>query len=523
MNDILPLLEQVELAPPLAEEAAAAVAGALGQLAQGQVYPRSLAAAHGGLFFLMRRGLDKFLGCLTADAGLGQRFAGQHSQVQVEGRPLQLTLAPTTGANAAALRALLPYLVARPLGLRKSAGCGDRLGLATPGHIRALRATFGRDEDAAMAPIFAQQSIRENARTGRTPQEVMDDAMWGVFQEGWRAGFGADADHLKTLADVDVCVAAGYTFYTVDPGDHVDDEANTAPFPTLEARVDALPWEVLESSPADLAARLADRPIDLGSLKVTLDRGTLWRAAAKYGRAVAHTVTMYRHLAGATGERPFELEMSVDETATVTSLAEHVYIAAELQRLGVRCVSLAPRYVGTFEKGVDYMGDLDAFEQSIAQHMAVSRTFGPYKLSLHSGSDKFSIYPIASRVAGDLVHLKTAGTSYLEALRAMAAMAPDLFRQIVAFARERYPTDRASYHVSAELEKMPDISGWPDDRLPELLDDFHAREILHVTFGSVLNHPPFREPFFTALRTHEETYSEMLARHFCRHFAPFAR
>jgi hypothetical protein len=155
--------------------------------------------------------------------------------------------------------------------------------------------------------------------------------------------------------------------------------------------------------------------------------------------------------------------------------------------------------------------------------MAVSRTFGPYKLSLHSGSDKFSIYPIASRVAGDLVHLKTAGTSYLEALRAIAAMAPDLFRQMVAFARDRYPTDRASYHVSAELEKMPHIAGWPDERLPELLDDFHAREILHVTFGSVLNHPPFREPFFTALRTHEETYSEMLERHFCRHFAPFAR
>jgi hypothetical protein len=184
-------------------------------------------------------------------------------------------------------------------------------------------------------------------------------------------------------------------------------------------------------------------------------------------------------------------------------------------------VSLAPRYVGTFEKGVDYIGNLDEFEKSFAQHLAVSQTFGPYKLSLHSGSDKFSIYPIASRVAGDLVHLKTAGTSYLEALRAIGRVSPALFREIAGFTRERYPIDRASYHVSAEVSRMPDPESLADDRLTDLLDDFHAREILHVTFGSVLHHPRFREPFFSTLRANEEVYYEMLEKHFGRHFAPF--
>ena len=75
--------------------------------------------------------------------------------------------------------------------------------------------------------IFAQQSIREMTRTGRSPDDVMDDATWGVFQEGWRAGVGADADHLKTTADIDLCVAAGYTFFTIDPGAHVDPAADT--------------------------------------------------------------------------------------------------------------------------------------------------------------------------------------------------------------------------------------------------------------------------------------------------------
>jgi len=221
------------------------------------------------------------------------------------------------------------------------------------------------------------------------------------------------------------------------------------------------------------------------------------------------------------GERPFELEMSVDETETVTTLAEHVYIASELKRLGVKWVSLAPRYVGDFEKGVDYIGDLGEFERSFAQHLAVAKAFGPYKLSLHSGSDKFSVYPIAARLAGELIHLKTAGTSYLEALRAIAEVNPPLFREIVAFARERYPVDRATYHVSAEVAKMPDAGALPDEQLPALLDDFHAREVLHVTFGSVLHHPPFRERFFAALRGDEETYYRMLEEHFGRHFAPF--
>lgn len=510
---LMTLLKTEGLAPSLSDGQAAEVAGQLNQLTGLEIYPRSITAADGSLYFLGRREGDKRLGTLAAAPV--PVFEGQNHDVTVEGQTLHLMIGPTNAANAAALRDRLAFLVAQPLGLKKSAGCGDRLGLATPGHVRAIRRS-------AMAPIFAQQSIRENARTGRSPQEVMDDAMWGVFQEGWRGGFGADADHLKTTQDIDVCAAAGYTFYTVDPGEYVDDRANIAPVETLRAMVEQLPWTVLDSDPADLQARLVRQKIDLGTFAVTLTEEQALRAAAKYGRAVAHTVAMYRHLAELMGGRPFELEMSVDETDTVTSLAEHLYIVTELKRLEVRWVSLAPRYVGTFEKGVDYMGDLAAFEESFAQHVAVAKTFGPYKLSLHSGSDKFSVYPIAARLAGDLVHLKTAGTSYLEALRAVTQLDPALFREIVALARQRYPTDRATYHVSAELAKMPDIAGLADAQLVELLDDFHTREVLHVTFGSVLTRADLYQPFVAILRENEETYSQVLETHFDRHFAPFS-
>jgi tagaturonate epimerase len=85
----------------------------------------------------------------------------------------------------------------------------------------------------------------------------------------------------------------------------------------------------------------------------------------------------------------------VDEAESPTTSAQHVYMALELRRLGVRCVSLVPRYIGAFEKGVDYLGDVSSFEADLSIHAAIARTAtleGTYKLSLHSGSDKFSIY-----------------------------------------------------------------------------------------------------------------------------------
>jgi len=98
-----------------------------------------------------------------------------------------------------------------------------------------------------------------------------------------------------------------------------------------------------------------------------------------------------------------------------------------------------------------------------------------------------------------------------------------LFREIVAFAVEHYAGDRATYHVSANPTKMPSISTWPDTKLMILLDDFHRREVLHVAFGSVVNHGPFREPFFSALRGNEETYYQLVEKHFVKHLDPFGR
>jgi hypothetical protein len=448
----------------------------------------------------------------TADAPLLQAFEGKRSEHDGH----TLLLGPLTPRNAAALRDQLPWLKPRPLGLRTSAGLGDRLGLATPGHVRAVRATGN------IAPIFAQQSIREMTRTGRTPQQVMDDATWGIFQEGWQRGMGADADHLKTTDDIDRCAAAGFTFFTIDPGEHVDNSAETASLSDLRALAEQLPPDRHAA-----ATGLLNQTFDLEGHAVHFDEHTLLKAMVKYGRAVGHVARLYQHLISVIDPAQCELEVSVDETEQPTSHAEHIYIASELKRLGVKWVSLAPRYIGRFEKGVDYLGDVSAFEQDIAVHAAIARQFGPYKLSLHSGSDKFSIYPATMRQTCGLVHLKTAGTSYLEALRTIAALDTTFFRKIYAFARERYDTDKASYHVSALLARTPVAEDVPEPQLSRLLDQFDAREVLHVTFGSVLTETNadgsrrFYDRLVGLLRANPEAYAANLEKHFARHLQPF--
>ena len=109
-----------------------------------------------------------------------------------------------------------------------------------------------------------------------------------------------------------------------------------------------------------------------------------------------------------------------DETPQPTTLAEHWIIAEQCLTRGMKLVSLAPRYIGDFEKGVDYKGNLADFERSLADHVAVMEQLGPYKLSLHSGSDKLSIYTSFARITKGKWHVKTAGTSYLEMLRVVA-------------------------------------------------------------------------------------------------------
>lgn len=408
------------------------------------------------------------------------------------------------------------------LGLAPSFGFGDRIGLATPGHVDSMKAA-----GAGIAPIFAQQSIREMARTRRTPALVMSDAIWGAAAAGWNLRQGADADHLKTEQDIDVTVDAGFTFFTLDPSGFVDQKTDHYEESVLREKFRTVESQCLWYR--EYTGRTVTLP---GHGRIEFTEQACMRAAVKYGAAIQHALKLSQYLEQVHQKlgRVYEIELSVDETEQPTTLAEHFIIADQCLRGGMKLVSLAPRFPGDFEKGIDYIGGLDVATRAFHEHAAVAELLGPYKLSLHSGSDKISVYAILSLATKGRFHVKTAGTSYLEALRVVALHNKPLFRAIVRFARRNYGTDRATYHVSAELESTPD----PDEVLSdEVLEREYlqrwdsvpdgcgftrpGRQILHCTFGSTLTENVLGPEIRSVLESHPETYRAVLEEHFVRH------
>lgn len=407
------------------------------------------------------------------------------------------------------------------LGMAPSFGFGDRIGLATPGHVAAMQRSGGSIE-----PIFPQQSIREMMRTQRTAVQVMQDAMTGARVSGWTGRIGADADHLKTPADVDVTVAAGFTFFTIDPSGDVDQKADDYGQSALREKFEmgrkAAPW--YDSYLGQSIALPSGK-------KIELDEQACMRAAVKYGPAIQTALTLsqhIRHVNEAAG-RDYEIELSVDETDQPTTLAEHYIVADQCLKGGMKLVSLAPRFIGELEKGVDYKGSVPALEDSLQDHAAIADLLGPYKLSLHSGSDKLSMYAALARATRGKFHVKTAGTSYLEALRVVARHDEPLFREIVRFGRSRYDVDKATYHVSATVKSVPDAESLDAAKLEQIyLEKWvdvpqgvgftqPGRQILHCTFGSTLTDPQLGPAIRSVLLAHPETYKDVLADHFGRH------
>ena len=298
------------------------------------------------------------------------------------------------------------------------------------------------------------------ARTDRQPNEVMAAAVEALADAGFDQSWGADADHLKTREDVDRTAAAGFTFFTIDPSEHVDQGADDDDADLIDAKYNAPEWA------EDYLGQTVDVP---DGPSITFSAAVVKRAAVKYGRAIRHALDLAAYIKQVADERErgHEIEISVDETDQPTTLAEHYIFADRLIRGGVNLVSLAPRFIGELEKGIDYIGDIDALEASLNDHAAVARHLGPYKLSLHSGSDKLSMYGPFARATRGLFHVKTAGTSYLEALRVVAVHDMKLFRRVIDFSRGRYDTDKATstprYHVHATLDSAPPPAEVADD------------------------------------------------------------
>lgn len=416
----------------------------------------------------------------------------------------RIFVAPYNGENTRRLREAVPFLSPVPLPREGvSFGTGDRLGLATPGHARVMNRYEAH-------PVFAQQSVRELELMGRSYRDVIDDVCWGILREGYEQSWSADGDHLKTAEWIDEALRSGCTMITADLSEHIRGRFARVDIRELKAGCGSLSDAYVE----EVKKRYLDRSFLLpGDNRIEFDEEELFRSVLIYREAVEYAYELYT--AACARNIPFSFEISIDETGTPTTPQAHIFVARELERRGIDFVSLAPRFIGEFQKGIDYIGDVDLFRRDFSVHDAVARDRG-YKISVHSGSDKFSIFPIVGEIA-DNFHVKTSGTNWLEALRTISRIEPDLFRRIHGTALEVFPEAQKYYHVTPDLDTLTDPESLEDSELERVFGNTANRQVLHICYGELFKDSGMRGSVYSALAEKEDAYEKVLGDHIGKH------
>ena len=163
------------------------------------------------------------------------------------------------------------------------------------------------------------------------------------------------------------------------------------------------------------------------------------------------------------------------------------------------------------------------------KHVQIVKYFGNYKISLHSGSDKFSVYKVIGEINDAVTHIKTAGTSYLEALKVSAITEPELFREMLDYSTALYEIEKKSYHVSADISRVKSSKEYSNQELVELFNNDDCRQVLHVTFGRILTDKNekgefiFKDRLIECLRNNEAVHYEIIIKHFMKHLNPFSK
>ncbi|MHB0912317.1 MAG: tagaturonate epimerase family protein [Armatimonadota bacterium] len=421
----------------------------------------------GGTLCIARKG-GKFIGISGSGLDLGEPSFREGTKTFH-----QLTL-----ENYLKLRELLPISPTR-CKKQSSFGTGDRLGLVSAAHLSAL----GK---YPIFPVIAQQSPRELERTGRSFKSVLLDAVMGVLESGYAGAFGADADHVKDEASLRAGAEAGYSMYTLDVSDWLQDPAPRA----------------LSEESKKVVSSLEDKSVG----GYTFSSGKLTESALVYEKSMEQVCRFREIIRGYLTD--FDLEISIDEGARGTTPEDHAYVAEYLHKSGVDFTSLAPKFPGEFQKGVDFIGDMTALADSVAVHSAICGTLGGYRLSLHSGSDKFSVYPL---FAGGNFHVKTSGTSWLEAVKVIASERPEVFADLYKLCLDNLEESKKAYHVYITPEHFPT----EPTAETGLLEDRDVRQLFHISYGVLLDNR--REQLFEMLTGCEETHYSFVRKHIERH------
>ncbi len=369
-----------------------------------------------------------------------------------------------------------------------SLGIGDRFGMEGVAQLRALQKAA--EHGVAVVPVW-NKSHREHSIIGTDPEDTLRAAAAAVHAAAWTKPFYLDADHIG-LATLDKFIVP-CNFFTIDVADVIGRAADRR---SASAFLKAVrPFRGTLAIPGMRAP-------------ITVDDALLQAVADKYLLAVIEAGKVYRRIIANRDGQSFVVEMSLDEADFPQSPAELFFILAAAAREGIPLQTIAPKFTGDFLKGIDYVGDISRFESEFRDHLAVvNRAITEFslpvnlKLSVHTGSDKFSLYPVIRSAIRDFdagLHLKTAGTTWLEEVIGIAGHGGEallLAKELYALAFTRYDELCKPYATVVRIDRshLPDpaeVELWTavqyvealrhDQTCPGYNKDF--RQFVHVSF-----------------------------------------
>jgi tagaturonate epimerase len=399
-------------------------------------------------------------------------------------------------------------------------GVGDRFGRQGAAQLAAF--VKAREAGIDVAPVW-NKSHREHAITGTKPQSVRDEADAAVRELGWNGPYFVDADHIR-YDTVDEYIASS-DFFTIDVADKIGS-----------------PYDVSEVT-HDFDPLLREIPLP-GGTTIEITAADILKVCSNYVLAIHEARRIYDRIKIKKGSDDFVVEISMDETDAPQSAKELLLILSLIAQERIAIQTIAPKFAGRFNKGVDYDGDTQVFAAEFDRMVGVVRfaveEFGlpqNLKLSVHTGSDKFSIYPVmrdilAKHNAG--IHLKTAGTTWLEELAALAeagwnglTIANLIYRRAYDHREELCGPYAAVIAIDVNQLPAPDdveqLSGPAfaamvrHDPGSEAYNP-HARQLLHLAFKIAAE---MGDAFYRVLDAHDEAIApHVTANLYRRHILP---
>lgn len=403
-------------------------------------------------------------------------------------------------------------------------GMGDRF--AHQGKAQLQSVVDGKASGIDVCPTW-NKSFREHTIVKSRPDDVRSEADAAVAALGWSGDYYVDADHigLKTVDDF----LSGSNFYTLDVADFVGETPE----------------------PADVDAFIAANQKYTGSLQIPgidksfeVSEATLREVAGKFLVAIKGAKAIYDHIVATKDADDFITEVSVDETDLPQTPIDLFLILSMIAAEGIPAQTIAPKFTGRFNKGVDYVGDLEQFEKEFDEDLYVIafaiQEFGlpdTLKLSVHSGSDKFSIYPIIKKLIAkhDVgLHVKTAGTTWLEEVIGLAEAGGDalqIAKDIYADAFARFDELTGPYATVIDIDKAqlpsPDeVNGWDSAKYASTLRhvqsnpdyNLNFRQLIHVGFKVAAE---MEERYTDALKANEAIIAKNVTENlYQRHILP---